>query len=164
MVPVENCCCDAVDDDPKESKHTEDFVHGALGDKPFLEHVGDTVESGASESEEVPFEHCWRASAVGASEVVRNEEETHTTTADENADNLSPLVANAEDEEGDDYNADDGPEVEELGLAHVSLTIRPWKLWESYRQKVGVSIRQHSEVVTLDIQEAQNNILPPVNQ
>ena len=43
------------------------------------------------------------------------EEDAHAAAADEDPGYLGPFVAYAEEEEGDDYDADDGPEVEELG-------------------------------------------------
>ncbi len=43
------------------------------------------------------------------------EEHTHAAAADEDPGYLGPFVAYVEEGEGDDYDADNGPEVEELG-------------------------------------------------
>jgi hypothetical protein len=57
--------------------------------------------------------------------VVRGEQHAHTAAADQDPGYLGPFVAHAQQEEGDYYNADYGPEVEELGgedvLDFVSL-------------------------------------------
>ena len=58
-----------------------------------------------------------------ASDMVRCEEQAHSTAADEDADDLSPLVAHAENEERDQNDADDGPEVEKLSLYSLAVDV-----------------------------------------
>jgi len=58
---------------------------------------------------------CRGGSAIGAGDVIGCEEDTHSTAADEDAKNLGPLVAHPKQEEGNYHDADDGPEVEQLG-------------------------------------------------
>ena len=64
------------------------------------------------------------------------EEETHAAAADDDAYDLGPLVADVQEDEGDDYDADDGPEVEELG-----------------GEEVGVAVGEDSEVVSFYVHE-----------
>ena len=111
---VEDRSGDAVDDDPEETKHTEHFVHWPFTDEPFFKDVGEAVECGADETEEISFYLGGRIAAVGAGDVVGCEEDAHAAAADEDPGYLGPFVTYAEEEEGDDYDADDGPEVEEL--------------------------------------------------
>jgi hypothetical protein len=60
---------------------------------------------------------------------------------------LSPLVSYAEQKEGYNHNANDGPEVEELG-----------------RKNVGVAVRKDREIVPLDIQERKDSVFPAIHQ
>jgi hypothetical protein len=61
--------------------------------------------------------------------VVGCEEHTHSAAADEDSSYLGPFVAHAEEGEGDDYDADYGPEVEELGGEDILV------LWVSRKRE-----------------------------
>jgi len=170
-IAVENVGCDPVDDNSEESKHAEDFVHRTLADEPLLEDVGHTVEGCSCETEEVALKHSWGTATVGTGDVVGCKEDTHAAAADEDSSYLGPLVADTKDEEGDDYNTDNGPEIEELGLLEVSSgqvrkdqKQRSSLLGYSYGQEVGVSVRQHCEIVPLYIHETQDDIFPAINE
>lgn len=136
---------DAVDDHAKEAHEGQDVVHGPLGDEPLLEDVGDTVERGAQQAEEVTLDHVDTRTAVGAGDVVRGQQDAHAAAADEDADDLEDLVAHAQQDEGDDDDADNGPEVEQLG-----------------GQQVGVAVGQDGEVVALDVEEGHDDVAPAV--
>ncbi|KAH6604416.1 hypothetical protein Trco_007862 [Trichoderma cornu-damae] len=136
---------DAVDDHAEEAQEGEDVVHGPLGDEPLLEDVGDAVQGGAEEAKEIALDHVDAGAAVGAGDVVGGEEDAHAAAADEDADDLEGLVAHAQQGEGDDDDADDGPEVEQLG-----------------GQEVGVAVGQDGEVVALDVEEGHDEVAPAV--
>lgn len=142
---VEDGCLDAVDDHAKEPHKGQDVVHGPLGDEPLLKDVGDAVESGAQQAKEIALDHVDTRAAVGAGDVVRGQQDAHAAAADEDADDLEDLVAHAQQDEGDDDDADNGPEVEQLG-----------------GQQVGVAVGEHSEVVALDVEEAHDEVAPAV--
>ena len=73
------------------------------------------------------------------------QQDTHAAAADEDTDDLEDLVAHLEEEKGDDDDTHDGPEVEQLS-----------------GEQVGVAVRQHSEVVSLDIQKRHDEVLPAI--
>lgn len=77
--------------------------------------------------------------------MVRCQQNAHATTADEDANDLEDLVADLQDEERDDDDADNGPEVQKLG-----------------GQEVGVSVGEDGKVVSLDIEEGHDQVLPAV--
>lgn len=137
----------AVDQDSEEAEHAQDFVRGTLAHEPLLIHIRQTVESCTYETKEVAFELCGWITAVGASDVVRSEEDAHASTAEQDSRNLNPLVAHLEEGEGYDDNHDDGPEVEELS-----------------RENIGVLVGQNSEVIAQDIQKTQNNVFPAIDK
>lgn len=142
---VEDGGLDAVDDHAKEAHKGQDVVHGPLGDEPLLEDVGDAVEGGAQQAKEIALDHVDARAAVGAGDVVRGQQYAHTAAADEDAEDLEHLVAHAQQDEGDDDDADDGPEVEQLG-----------------GQQVGVAVGEDGEVVALDVEEAHDEVAPAV--
>jgi hypothetical protein len=111
---VEDRGCDAIDDDSKETEHAKHFIHGSFADEPFFENVGEAIESCADEAEEVAFYLRGRVAAIRASDVVGCEEHAHAAAADQDTRNLGPFVSYVQEEEGDNYDADYGPEVEEL--------------------------------------------------
>ena len=93
----------------REGKHTE----------PFLVDISQAIEAGAEDGEEVAFyliatTHARGGPTMGG-DVVGAEEHTHTANADENAENLCPMITNFEDSERKYYDHYDGPEVDELG-------------------------------------------------
>lgn len=115
---VEDGGLDANDAHAPEANLAEDFVHRSLADKVFFRDVGQTVESSAKEGEEVALELVAArnvGAAAGTGNVVGGQEDTHTAYADENSNDLGPMVADAEEDEWDNDNHDDGPEVDELG-------------------------------------------------
>ena len=144
-VPVEDGGLDAVDEDAEETEHGEDLVGRALADEPLLEGVGQTVEGGAEQREQVTFDEVDAGPAVAALNVITREQDARAADTDEDADDLEDLVAHAQQQEGDDDDDDNGPEIDELR-----------------REDVGVIVGEHGEVVALDIQEREDEVLPPV--
>lgn len=144
-VAVEDGGLHAVDEEAEEADEGEDLVRGPLADEPLLEGVGEAVEGGAEQGEQVALDQVGAGPAVGALDVVAREQDAGAADADEDADDLEDLVAHAQQEERDDDDDDDGPEVDELR-----------------RQDVGVVVRQHDEVVALDVEEGEDEVLPPV--
>lgn len=144
-VAVEDGGLDTVDDHAKEADEGEDVVHGGLGDEPLLEDVAGAVEGGAEEGEKVAFEHVGGVAAAIVGHLVGCNENAHAAAADKDADDLENLVADFEDEEGDENDADNGPEVEELRGEEVCVTV-------SFDGKV----------VALDIQRCHDDVLPAI--
>ncbi|TFB00587.1 hypothetical protein CCMA1212_007476 [Trichoderma ghanense] len=136
---------DAVDEHAEEAHEGQDVVHGAFGHEPLLEDVGDAVEGGAQQAKEVALDHVDAGAAVGAGDVVRGQQDAHAAAADEDAEDLEELVAHAQQQERDDDDADNGPEVEQLG-----------------GQQVGVAVGQDGEVVALDVEEGHDEVAPAV--
>ena len=139
--PVEDGALDAHDYRPVEAQLAEDFVHGPFADEVFLRHVGEAVECRAQQCKEVTFDLVDGGTAVCAHNVVRRDEYAHTANANEDSDDLSPVVAHAEEYEGDDDDHDDGPEVDELGA-----------------EDVGVLVGKDNEIVAFDVAESENDI------
>jgi hypothetical protein len=77
--------------------------------------------------------------------VITANQDAHTTTADQDTNDLEDSVADLKEEEGDDDDTDDSPEVDKLG-----------------GQDVGVSVGQNSKVVSLNVQERHDQILPAI--
>ena len=141
---IEDARLGAVDDHAPEAHLADDLVEGPLGDEEFLRHVGEAVEGGAEEGEEVAFELVGSAdvAAVGAGDVVRGEQEAHAADADQDAGHLGDVVSDAQGEEGDEDDDDDGPEVDELGA-----------------EDGGVAVGEHGEVVAFDVHEGEDEVL-----
>lgn len=144
-VAVEDGGLHAVDEEAEEAEEGKDLVRRPLANEPLLEGVGQAVERGAEEGEQVTLEQVGARPAVRALDVVAREQDAGAADADEDANDLEDLVAHAQQEERDDDDDDDGPEVDELR-----------------RQDVGVVVRQHDEVVALDVEEGEDEVLPPV--
>lgn len=123
LVAVEDGGGNAVDNDSEEANHAYYLVQRTFGDEPFFEDVGETIESCAEGREKVAFDFCW--AAIGAGDVVGGDEDAHAADADQDSEDLSPAVADFEDEEGDDYYDNNGPEIDELCL---SMLVRYWEL------------------------------------
>jgi len=143
-VAVEDGGLDAVDDHAPEAHLADDFVEGTFGDEEFLGDVGEAVEGGAEEGEEVAFELVGAADDAGVGgvgDVVGGEQEAHAADADEDAGHLAEVVADAQGEEGDQHDDDDGPEVEELGA-----------------EDGGVAVGEHGEVVAFDVHEGEDEV------
>lgn len=144
-VAVEDGGLRAVDEEAEEAEEGEDLVRGPLADEPLLEGVGQAVEGGAEQGEQVALDQVGAGPAVSALDMVAREQDAGTADADEDADDLEDLVAHAQQDERDDDDDDDGPEVDELR-----------------RQNVCVVVRQHDEVVPLYVEEGEDEVLPPV--
>lgn len=105
----------AIDQHAPEGHLPNHLVQGPLADKELLDHVGEAVEGGTQQGEEVALELVGCRAAVGAGDVVRANQEAHAAYADEDAEVLEELVADAEEDERDDDDDDNSPEVDELG-------------------------------------------------
>ena len=73
--------------------------------------------------------------------MVGRDEYAHAAYANEDSDDLGPVVAHAEEDERDDDDHDDGPEVDELGA-----------------QDIGVLVGKDDEVVAFDVAEGKDDI------
>lgn len=142
---VENGGLDSVDTHAKQTQERQDVVQVSSRHEPLLKHVGGTVEGGTEKGEQVTLDHVKTATTVGAADVVTANQDAHTTTADQDTNDLEDSVADLEKEEGNDHDTDDSPKVDELG-----------------RQNVGVSVGQNSKVVSLNVQERHDEILPAI--
>lgn len=142
---VEDGGLDAVDNHAKEADEGEDVVHGRLGDEPLLEDVAGAVEGGAEQGKEVALERVGGLAVVGVGHVVGREKDAHAAAADEDSNDLEDLVADLEEEEGDEDDADNGPKVDELR-----------------RQDVGVAVGLDGEVVALDVERGHDDVLPAI--
>lgn len=117
-LPVEDARHGAVDEHAPEAELADDFVERALADEEFLGYVAHTVEGRADEGEQVAFELVAAGDAAEAGalrDVVAAEEDADAADADEDADDLGRVVADVEEDGGDEDDHYDGPEVDELG-------------------------------------------------
>lgn len=144
-VSVKDGSLDSVDAHTKQTQERQDVVQMSPGNKPLLEDIGSTVEGGTEQSEQITLDHVKTFTAVGTGDMVAANQNTHTTTAYQDTDDLEHSVADLEEEEGNDHNADNGPEVDELR-----------------RQDVCVSVSQNRKVVSLDIQKRHDEVLPSI--
>lgn len=144
-VSVKDGSLDTVDTHTKQAQERQDVVQVSPGHEPLLEYIGSTVESGTKQSKQITLDHIKAAAAIGTADVITGNENTHTTTADHNTNDLKDSVPNLEQEERNDNNADNSPKVNKLR-----------------RQDVRVSVRQNSEVVSLDVQKRHDEVLPPI--
>ncbi|KAB8801894.1 hypothetical protein FH972_026715 [Carpinus fangiana] len=126
-----------------EGELADDLVEGPLRDQKLLKHVGQAVEGGAGEGEEVALELVAAVADAGAVEVVGAQQDAHAADADDDAGVLGDAVAHAEHEEGDDDDDDNGPEVDQLGA-----------------QDAGVAVGEDEEVVAHGVEEAQDQVAP----
>lgn len=116
-VPVEDAAHGAVDDRAPEAQLAHDFVERSLAHQEFLRHVAHAVECGAHQCEEVAFELVAARDTAEAGtlrDVVGAKEDAHAADADEDADDLGGMVADVEENEGDEDDHYDGPEIDEL--------------------------------------------------
>lgn len=144
---VEDAGLHAVDDHAPEAELADDFVERATADEPFFAHVAEAVGGGADESEEIAFELAGArdVAAVGALDVVRGQQDAEAADADENTQDLGPVVAHLEEEEANSDDDDDGPEVDQLR-----------------GQDGRVAVREHGEVISLYVAEREDDVLPAV--
>lgn len=145
-VAIEDRGSNPVDYDSEQAQHSEDFVHRALADEPFLEHVAEAIERCANEAEKVAFELGRRVTSIGACDVVGRKQDSHSSTADQDTGDLRPFVADAQEEERYDHDADDGPKVQQLS-----------------GEDVGVVVREDGEVVSFDVEEGKAYVFPAVD-
>lgn len=133
----------AVDDHAPPADLADDFVQRPLADEELLGDVAEAVEGGAGEREQVALQLAagGDVAAVDAGDVVRAEEDAHAADAGEDAQDLGPVVADPEDEEGDRYDDDDGPEVYQLR-----------------REDGGVAVGEDGEVVAFDVEEGEDDV------
>lgn len=115
---VEDARHGGVDEHAPEAELADDFVQRSLADQKLLGDVAHAVESGAGQGEEVAFElvaarDAAEAGALG--DVVAAEEDADAADADEDAGDLGGVVADVEEDGGDEDDHYDGPEVDELG-------------------------------------------------
>lgn len=143
---VKDGSLDSVDAHAKETQEGQDMVQMRLGHEPLLKDIGSTVERGAKQSKEITLDHIKTLAAVGTRDVVAANQNTHATAADEDTHDLEDSVADLEQEERDDDDANNGPEVDELG-----------------GEDVGVAVGQDSKVVALDIEERHDEVLPAIS-
>ena len=137
----------AVNDAAVQRQLTQNLIHGLLADKVLLGGVGKAVERGAQESKEVSLQlvAARDVSPIGTGDVVRGDQDTHSTDADHDAGNLGDMVANLKEQERDNDHYHNGPEVNQLSAQHGR-----------------VLIRQNDEEVTLNITKCENDIFPAV--
>lgn len=143
--PVEDGGLHAVDDRPPLPELADDLVQRPLGEHELLEDVGQPVEGCAEQREQVALELVARVDRVlvRARDVVARQQDAQPADADQDAEHLGPVVADLEEEEGDDHDDDDGPEVDERG-----------------GEDGGVAVGQHGEVVAFDVAEGEEDVLP----
>lgn len=113
----------AVDEHAPEGELADDFVEGLFGDEEFFKDVGEAVEGGAQEGEEVAFDLVGGAELVVACDLVGAEDYAYAADAEKDADDLGPVVAYFEEQEGDDDYDYNGPEVDELGAENGCLEV-----------------------------------------
>ncbi len=113
-VAVEDGCLDAIDDHGPETELADDFVQWSATDEPLLVDVAETVEGCTEDSEEVAFElfAACDAADTGTVDGVRPEKHAHAADADDDTEDLCPVVADFEEEKGEEDDDDDGPEVD----------------------------------------------------
>lgn len=147
VVALEDGALHAVDDAAVERQLAQHLVYGLLADKVLLRSVGQTVKRGTQQCEQVTLQlmAARDITTVGTGDVIRGNENTHTTDADNDTQDLSDVIANLEEQERDDDDHHDGPEVDQLGAEHG-----------------GVLVGQHDEVVALDVAECEDDIFPAV--
>ena len=108
---VEDGSLHAVDGHAPEGELADDFVQRALADEVLLEAVAEAVEGGAEQGEEVALDLVGRGEGIVARQLVRAEEHADAADGEEDAEDLRPVVAHAQEGEGHYHHDDDGPEV-----------------------------------------------------
>ena len=145
-VAVEDARLRARDEHAPEAELADDFVQRAFRDEEFLGHVAEAVEGRARQGEEVAFQLVAAGDAPRGGplrDVVAAEEDADAADADEDAEDLRPVVADPEEDAGDEHYHDDGPEVDQLRA-----------------EDGGVAVREHGEVVALYVEEGEDEIFP----
>ena len=140
---VEDAGLGAVDQHTPEAQLADDFVQRSLGHQELLRDIAHTVKRRPKQRKEVSLEliPAAHAPAIGAGDVITGEQDSHAADADEDAEDLGGVVADAEEEEGDGDDEDDGPEVDELG-----------------GEDGGVAVGEDGEVVAFDVEEGEDDV------
>lgn len=111
----------------------------------------------------IPAGDTAKAGALG--DVIATEEDTNTTDADEDADDLGRVVAHMENDERDYYYYYDCPEVDKLGRENGSARCQ---LWFNRTSSIGpplrVSVGEDDEVISFNVQESKNKVFPTIVQ
>merc|ERR1712098_112604 len=113
------------DDHGPEAQLANDLVEGTAGDKPLLVDIGDAVAGGAQKGEEIPLNLVANGYAANRRDldVVGADQDANAANADDDPDDLRPVVADLEEEEGENDHNDDSPEVDELGAHNGGVAI-----------------------------------------
>ena len=135
-IPIKDSRLHTVDDHTPEANLAHNLIKRTLAGQELLGHVTQAIEGRTQECKEIALDLISAAGigAVGSRDMVGANENSKTADADEDSDDLSGVVAHAQEEEGDDDDEDDGPEVDELG-----------------GEDGGVAVGEDGEVVAFDI-------------
>lgn len=135
-----------IDDHSPPTNLPDHLIQRPLTHQELLCHVAQTIEGRARQREQIAFELLARGDvpAVDTGEVVGGEEDAHAADADDDAEELGPVVADLQEEEGDGDDDDDGPEVDQLR-----------------REDGGVAVGEDGEVVALDVAEGEDDVCRP---
>lgn len=135
-----------VDEHSPPCQLADNLVQRLLAHEKLLRHVGQTVAGRSQQGKQISLDLVLCGSAIGFIDVVRRDEETESRAADENSHVLENVISDMEEDEGDDHNHGYGPEVDELR-----------------REDIGILIGQHRKVISLDVEERQDEVFPPVD-
>lgn len=141
---VKDSALNTVNQHTPETHLANDLVHRTLGDHVLFKQVAEGVDRASQKSEKVTFQLIG-SRVVGATEVVGSNQQTHSTAGNEHTKVLRDVVADFQEDEGDDDNDNDSPETEQLSA-----------------QQRGVTVCQNHKVVALNIQEGKDEISPAV--
>ena len=109
---VEDPSLNTIDEHSPESQLSNNLIHGLLRHQEFLQDIGETVEGGTEEREQVALHSVGGGKRVVTGQVVGAEENSHAAQTDDYAGVLGKVVAHLEEDEGDKYDDYDGPEVD----------------------------------------------------
>lgn len=109
---VEDPSLNTIDEHSPEGQLSNNLIHGLLRHQEFLQDIGETVEGGTEECEQVALHSVGGGECVVTGQMVGAEENAHAAQADDYAGVLGDVVAHFEEDEGDDYDDDDSPEVD----------------------------------------------------
>ena len=148
-----------------ERQLPHNLIQGPLRHQKFFKAVAQAVEGCAEEREEVALDLVRGREGVVPCDFVGAEEDAYAADGEEDAEDLRPVVAHAQEEEGDYYYDYYGPEVYELGGEDGRL-FRGKELGVANGEVEGlktyVSVRQHDEVVSFHVEEGEDDEAPSV--
>ena len=146
---VEDGGLHAVDEEAPKGHLANDLVDGPGADEEFLDRVARPVEGGADQGEDVALDLFagGDAPAVAAGDVVRGDEHAHAADGDQDPRDLREMVADVQEDEGEDHDDGDAPEIDQLGAEHG-----------------GVFVGEDGEVVPFHVAEGEDEVLPSVVQ